>query len=238
MANNLNDLIEKHFSNQETFNVAEIFRFYSEQNPNIRQTTVNWRIYNLVQSGIIQRVGCGVYRLGKANLFQMDLSPQILKIARNIKKEFPYTDFCVWELAMINLFSHNLINFNLLFIDITRDAVDAVYYKLKEKQKNIVNIRKTYDDISDLAGNICIRPLVSYAPLRTQDKIQVATLEKILVDLATDKEFFPFQGNEIFTIYENAFEKYTVNESSMLRYAARKEKRESIKEIINTIKQQ
>ena len=238
MDNNLNITLKEHFSRQEIFSVAEMFRFYSEQNPNILQTTVNWRIHNLVQSDVIQRVGRGVYRLGKSNPFQMDLSPKTKKLARGIKKEFPYTDFCVWELAMINLFSHNLINFNLFFIDIERDAVNAVYYKLKETQRNVVNIRKTYDDISDLAGNICIRPLVSHAPLQTQEKIQVATLEKILVDLATDKEFFPIQGNEIFTIYENAFEKYTINESSMLRYAARKEKRENIKEIIKTIKQQ
>ena len=239
MDNNLNsNKFKEHFSLQETFNVTEISRFYSEKNPNIPQTTINWRIHILVQLGVIQRVGRGVYRLGKSNPFQIELSPQIKKIARNIKKEFPYTDFCVWELAVINLFSHNLINFNLFFIDVERDAVDAIYYKLKEKQKNVVNIRKTYDDISDLAGNICIRPLVSHAPLQMQEKIQVAALEKILADLATDKEFFPFQGNEIFTIYENAFEKYTINESSMLRYAARKEKRKNIKEIINAIKQQ
>jgi len=238
MDNNLNNILKEHFSHKEIFNVAEIFRFYSEQNPNVPQTTVNWRIYHLVQSGVIQRVGRGVYRLGKSNPFQIDLSPQIKKAAHSIKKELPYTDFCVWELAIINFFSHNLINFNLLFIDVERDAIDAVYYKLKEKQKNVVNIRKTYDDIVELAGNICIRPLVSHAPLQTQEQIQVAMLEKILVDLATDKEFFPFQGNEIFSIYENAFEKYTINESSMLRYAARKEKRENIKEIIETIKRQ
>ena len=238
MDNNLNNILKEHFSQQETFDVSDFFRFFRGQNPNISQTAVNWRVHNLVQSGVIQRVGRGIYRLGKSNLFQMDLSPQIKKIAHSIKKEFPYTNFCVWELAVINFFSHNLINFNLFFIDVERDAVDAVYYKLKESQKNVVNIRKTYDDISDLAGNICIRPLVSHAPLQKQAKIQVATLEKILVDLATDKEFFPFQGNEIFAIYENAFEKYTINESSMLRYAARKEKKENIKEIIKTIKQQ
>jgi len=48
----------------------------------------------------------------------------------------------------------------------------------------------------------------------------VASLEKILIDLATDKEFFPFQGNEIHSIYDSAFEKYTINESAMLRYAS------------------
>jgi len=229
-------MLKEKFSHKETFNVADVFRFYNEQNLNIPQTTINWRIHNLVQSGVIQRVGRGVYRLGKSNLFQMDLSFQIKKIARTVKKEFPYTNFCIWELAIINLFSHNLINFNLLFVDVERDAIDAVYYKLKEKQKNVVNIRKTYDDISDLAGNVCVRPLVSHAPTQIQSQISIASLEKILVDLATDKEFFPFQGNEIFTIYENAFEKYTLNESSMLRYASRKEKREDIKEIINTIK--
>jgi DNA-binding Lrp family transcriptional regulator len=237
MDKELNNTFKEHFNCQKVFNVADIFRFYSEQNPNILQTTVNWRIYNLVQSGIIQRVGRGIYRLGKSNIFRVDLSPQIKKIALSIKKELPYTDFCVWELAVINLFSHNLINFNLFFVDVERDAVNAVYYKLKENNKNVVNIRKTYDDISELAGNICIRPLVSHTPLQMQEQIYVATLEKILVDLAIDKEFFPFQGNEIFTIYESAFEKYTINESTMLRYAARKDKKKKIKEIIDAIKQ-
>jgi hypothetical protein len=66
----------------------------------------------------------------------------------------------------------------------------------------------------------------------------VATLEKILVDWATDKEFFSFQGNEIFSIFKNAFDKYTINKSSMLRYASRKEKRANIAEMINTVNRQ
>ena len=238
MDNHLNNTIKEQFSHQEIFRVADISRFYIGQNPDIPQTTVNWRIHHLVQSGVIQRVGRGVYRLGKSNPFQMDLSPQIKKIAIKIKKEFPYTNFCVWELAAVNFFSHNLINFNLFFVDVERDSIDAIYYKLKEKQKNVINIRKTFDDISDLAENVCVRPLVSHAPIQNQSQISVASLEKILVDLATDKEFFPFQRNEIFTIFENAFEKYTINESTMLRYAARKEKREDINGIINTMKRQ
>ena len=238
MDNNLNNTLKGHFSNHDIFNVADIFRLYSEENPDVLRTTVNWRIHHLERTGVIQRVGRGIYRIGKSNPFQADLSSKIKKIAISVKKEFPYTGFCVWELAAINIFSHNLINFNLLIIDVERDAVDAIYHKLKEKQKNVVNIRKTYDDISELAENICVRPLVSHAPIQTQSQIPVASLEKILVDFATDKEFFPFQGNEIFSIYENAFEKYTINESSMLRYASRKEKKEKIKEIINTIKRQ
>jgi predicted transcriptional regulator of viral defense system len=238
MDNYLNDILIERFSRQKTFDVADISHFYNEQNPTISRTTINWRIHSLAQAGVIQRIGRGVYRLGKSNPFQVDLSLQMKKTARTIKKEFPYTGFCVWELAAINLFGHNLINCNLLFVDVERDAVDAVYYRLKEKQKNVVNMRKTSEDISDLAGSVCIRPLVSHAPTHLQEQIPVATLEKMLVDLATDKEFVPYQGNEIFSIYSNAFEKYTLNESAMLRYAARKEKRANIAEVINTIKQQ
>ena len=238
MSNSSNDILIKHFRGKETFDVADISRFYNEKSHHVSQSTINWRIHDLVRTGIIQRVGRGVYRLGKSNPFHANLSPEMKKTARSIKKEFPYTDFCVWELTAMNFFSHNLINFNLLFVDVERDAVDAVYYKLKEKQKNVVNIRKTNDDISDLAGSICIRPLVSQSPTHLQEGVSVASLEKILVDLATDKEFFSFQGNEIFSIYESAFEKYTINESSMLRYASRKEKRTNVAEIINSIKRQ
>jgi DNA-binding Lrp family transcriptional regulator len=238
MDNNLNDILIEHFSHQKTFDVADIFHFYNKQNPAISRTTVNWRMYKLLQAGVIQRVGRGIYRLGKSNPFQVVLSLQMKRTAQTIKKEFPYTDFCVWELAAINLFSHNLVNFNLLFIDVERDAIDAIYYRLKEMQKKVVNMRKTSEDISDLAGSVCVRPLVSHAPTHLQEQIPVASLEKILVDLATDKEFYPFQGNEFFSIYSNAFVKYTLNESAMLRYAARKGKRAYVAEIINTIKRQ
>jgi len=237
MENNLTEAFRKHFCHHETIDVADVFRFYSEQNPDILRTTVNWRIHALEREGVIQRVGRGVYRLGKSNLFQVDLSAQLKKTARKVKKEFPYTDFCVWELGAINIFSHNLINFKLFFIDVERDAVDAVYFRLKEKLQNVVNIRKTKDDISDMAGSICIRPLVSHAPIQKQEQIPVASLEKLLVDWATDMEFFPFKENEIISIYGSAFDKYTINRSSMLRYAARKAKKNTIEEIFKFIHQ-
>jgi hypothetical protein len=66
----------------------------------------------------------------------------------------------------------------------------------------------------------------------------MATLEKMLTDLATDKELLFFQGNEIYTIIRTALQKYTVNQSTMLRYAGRKHKREEINNILKTINRQ
>jgi len=62
--------------------------------------------------------------------------------------------------------------------------------------------------------------------------------KKMLVDLCTDKEFVSFQGNEIYHIYENAFEAYTINEQTMLRYAGRKAKIEEVETVLKTINRQ
>jgi len=56
MDNDSNKILKEYFSCQDTFDVADIFRYYREKNPDILQTTVNWRIHNLVQSGIIKTI--------------------------------------------------------------------------------------------------------------------------------------------------------------------------------------
>jgi DNA-binding Lrp family transcriptional regulator len=232
------DTLTEYLEHKDTFTVDDMFRFYSKDALPISRRTVNWRIHNFARKGIIKRVGRGLYRLGQSNLFQLEVSPKMKKIARFLKKEYPYTDFCVWELSVINQFSHYLINFNILFVDVERDAIDAVYHKLKEKNTSVFNIRKTDEDLAELANSICVRPLISHSPLQTIDEVPVASLEKILVDLYTDKEFFPFQGNDIDSIYESAFERYTINENTMLRYASRKEKKTKLQELLETIKRQ
>lgn len=80
--------------------------------------------------------------------------------------------------------------------------------------------------------------MVTDSPIQKNESIYVATLEKILVDLCTDKEFISFQGNEIYHIYENALSAYTVNQQTMLRYAGRKTKREKVETVLRTINRQ
>ncbi len=53
-----------------------------------------------------------------------------------------------------------------------------------------------------------------------------ASLEKIMVDIFCDQEFSFLQGAELFTIYKNAFDKYTINRTKLLRYVSRKGKEE------------
>ncbi|MDR2621516.1 MAG: hypothetical protein LBC48_02915 [Dysgonamonadaceae bacterium] len=219
-----------------TLNDMDIF--YRKAEPCIPKTTVNWRVYNLVRSGILQRTGKGLYRFGEMQVFTPNTDNRMKRIGRFLKKRFPFTRYCLWDLSYINHFSRHLINFNVLFVDVERDAIDAVYHALKETFPKVMSINHLYDNLSEFDGAVFVRPLVSESPVRNVEDIPVTTLEKMLVDLATDREFISFQGNEIYTIFETAFEKYTVNQNTLLRYASRKHKKEEIEKITTAINRQ
>ena len=58
------------------------------------------------------------------------------------------------------------------------------------------------------------------------------TLEKLLVDILRDVDFFYLQGNESHRIIENAFTSYTVNQSRLFRYAGRRKVKEELSSIL------
>lgn len=232
------DRLKEQLSDKNVVSLKDIDAFYREKEPSIPKTTVSWRIYTLLQQGILQRVGHGKYCFGETRYFIPKVSHKMKQIGQTIKKKFPFIKYCQWELSAANMFGQHLINFSILFVDVERDVVEPVYYELKENYSKVMLIQNLYDNLSEFDNTIIVRPLVTDSPIQKNEHIYVATLEKILVDLCTDKEFISFQGNEIYHIYENAFEAYTVNQQTMLRYAGRKSKREEIEKILKTINRQ
>ncbi len=232
------EAIARQFAIHNSLQVADIYALYQREEPFIPLSTVRWRIHTLLQKGFIHRVGSGKYGLGEANIFTLESSRKMKTISRSIRYNFPYIKFCTWELSPINNFSQHLINYNITFADVDKDAAEAVYFNLKENTANVMLVHNLYGEISDFSNAVIVRPLITGAPLKTTGKIPVATLEKILVDIAVDKEFIAFQGYEILHIYRTAFKQYTINENTMLRYAGRKGKRAKIATLIQSIKRQ
>jgi hypothetical protein len=221
------------FADVTTFTTDDIARFYRQENPEISRSAVNWHITQLVRKGFIRRTNRGVYELGMTVNYAPLVSDETIKIQNLVSEKFPFIRFCTWQLSEINRFSQHLINLNIILIDVEKDAINYVYYFLKENYPKVMLAANLYSDISEFNEHIIVRHLISHSPLQKQNNIYFPTLEKFLVDIAFDKEFFPFQGYEILRIYENVLEKYTVNQSNMLRYASRKHKKEETVELIN-----
>jgi hypothetical protein len=232
----------KAFQNQlggrTIFTLEEVKAFFRAEEPSIPQATIYWRMHALVKSGDIQRIGKGVYQLGETKIFVPEVRTKTKSIDAFIQKQFPFISYCQWNLSCINYFSRHLINFNVVFIDVERDVVDAVYRSLKENFPKVMAIPNLYDDLSEFNNAIFVRPLITEAPIQKVSGVSLSTLEKILVDLATDKEFALLQGDEIYTIFQSAAKQYTVNQNTLCRYAARKHKKEEMVKLLNTINRQ
>ena len=81
-----------------------------------------------------------------------------------------------------------------------------------------------------------VKSLVTEAPVQRISDIQTTTIEKLLVDVFCDNIILDAQqGAEKERIFNETFERYTVNENKMLRYADRRRKKIEFLDYINTI---
>ena len=157
-----------------------------------------------------------------------------MDVARIMRKQFPFADYCQWNFSAVNAFAHHLLNTELFFVDVERDAREAVYYAIRDKYPKTVLSSNLNEELAYYDGCIVVRNLITDAPVITVEDIPMASIEKILVDLALDT-MFPFQNIEMLRIFENACSSYAVNISRMLRYAGRRGRRAVIEEILNEI---
>ena len=223
------------FGNKDYFQVEDVFTFYHSYEPNIAKSTVNWRIYTLIKTAFIKRIGRGKYKCGNSITFIPQISTKAVKLNGFIKTNFPYLNYIIWHVSEINSLSQHLINKYTCYIEVERDAVNAVFEQLREKFKYVLR-GKTNEDVYIGESIIVVRALVTGSPTQTVNKVPTTTIEKLLVDFFSDQEFDFLQGYELTHIFNNAFSKYTINRDKLLRYASRKAKREQIAEFIKTIK--
>ena len=126
-----------------------------------------------------------------------------------------------------------------MLVDVERDSEESVYHLLREQFKEVFLMpgkEMLGKYFSDLKRPIIIRTLVSEAPYKEVRNVPVATLEKILVDIFSDEEFAYLRSNEMVLVFKSAFERYTVSESKLIRYADRKRKKKPLLYFINTHK--
>ena len=85
------------FDHQKVFTIKDVKIFYSILEESISNSTINWRINKLVQSGVISRVGRGKYIVGSSSDFKPIIGRKEKSIASHVKNHFPFIDYCVWN---------------------------------------------------------------------------------------------------------------------------------------------
>ncbi|KOY84317.1 hypothetical protein AD998_21450, partial [bacterium 336/3] len=209
----------------------DIAHLYQKDEPHLKQTTLHWRIHHLVEKGI--------FKIGKNIVFNPNLDKKTKTIYNKIKSSFPFIEFCIWNTSVFNEFSLHQSNKNFTLIEVEKDSAESVFLFLKEQNHKVffnpnAEILERY--VFDASNPIIVKFLVSEAPLQKIKNYNTISLEKCLVDLYCDKELFSFyQGKEKQTIFKEAYHKYTINNTKLLRYASRRGKKKEIENYIQQI---
>lgn len=233
------DQLKAHFKKRREFTAGDILEFFRKAEPDIKRTTVSWRIHSLVHNGVLSRTGRGRFVLGEARQFKPQLSPQVKKIYGSLRKQFPFTRISVWNTSLLNEFMLHQPGRFYTIIEVEKESMDAVFFFLKEKH-SAVFLDPTADILSKYVigekDAIIIKSLVSEAPLQNIDGVPAITIEKLLLDIFSDDVIFTAQqGSEMEHIFEEAFSRYIINLNRFLRYADRRRKRKSIENFLRKL---
>lgn len=235
-----NKLIEE-FKDKESFTRQDLFDFYHNFEPDLKEGTFGWRIYDLKKRNIIRPVKRGLYAISHKPGFQPEVSKELIKLSKSITDKFEGVRHCIWETEWLNEFTQHQASKRIILVEIEKDFVESLFYELKDASRNELFLEpddKTIDFyVSESDSPVIIKKLITRSPIakRTENRATFYTplLEKVLVDLfAEEKLFYYLQGSELMHIYEHAISDYAINFTKLFSYAKRRDREKEIKEFM------
>ncbi len=236
------DVILKYAALQEgTFQRKGLLSEIAGMQSTIKKRAVDLQIRRLIASGILIRKRRGEYQLAENSRqeFELNLSETEKSIYQKLKEQFPLLDLCIWSPKVLSAFMLHVPNVGYTFVDVEKDGMEPVFHALQSMNlgRNILLAPTVQECERYLTGTdaVVVRQLIGQSPLTEVDGCVVPRIEKILVDAVGDNELFFTGGSELYHIFENAFERVNVSKSKLLRYASRRNRKNQVEQIINTI---
>ena len=232
-----NRLIEE-FKDRESFSREDLFDFFRYFEPDLKEGTFGWRIYDLKNKNIIKPLKRGIYVISYKPKYKPEIFHEVLQLSKKITERFEDVKHCIWDMAWLNEFSQHQSSKHIILIEIEKDFTESVYYDLKDSFRYdiFLNPDETAIDlyVSESNQPVIIKKLITRSPIdkRTEKRVKLYTplIEKILVDIFSEEKLFYFyQGSELMHIYENAINSYIINFTKLFSYAKRREKEQVIK---------
>lgn len=234
----IHQLIEK-FHNAVNITRKELKEFYDMYNPELKETTFRWMLYELKKMKIITAKDRGLYSVAFNNQtfintnetlikkeYQPVISMKLQQLYDILRNQFPYLTICIWETSWINEFMVHQPGKFLTIVEVENGTEETIFNNLKANYNNLFikpNRQELEWYVYNNNSSIVVKKLVSQAPLLHNKNLIIPKLEKILIDLLAEKDFYyPYQGQELENIYKNAFNDYKISLKSLNRYAERR----------------
>lgn len=229
--------LKKHFSGQNLITTKEIIEFLSSIHPGLTSNTISWKLNQLKRERLIFQTGRGLYSFEYKPDYTPDLSLKAKRLYNRIKTIYE-GDVSIWDTQILNNIAETNIIRHWTFISVIREDMESLFENmLNFSKQTFIQPDKEITNRYLMAHNeaIIITPLISETPLYKSGDYLTPTLEGLLVNTWLEYEAYlqPI-GFDINTIFEQALKKYNVNQSKLLRYASRRDRRDIIKQLIKS----
>ncbi len=230
--------IKEYFQGENTLTATEIKKAIIDVFPNLSDNTVSWRINQLKKEKLIFQVGRGVYSLEYKPEYFPEISLKTKRLYNRVNSLCP-KQLSVWDTEMIFSIAETDNPKHWVFLSTNKEDLEPLFNNMLDFSRQVFlqpdkEVVQRY--IIPQNEVIILTPFVSETPLCKGCDYLSPSLEGLLVNvwLKADLFFEPI-GFDVNKLFKMAFEKFTVNQSKLLRYAARRDKREEIEKLIKSL---
>lgn len=225
--------------NRESFRFADLLS-YLNSIIHISKVNLSWYLREMVRDNILFKLGRGIYtsRRNVSTTYTPRLRERAIKIGKLIAVAFPFLEISVFDGQIISDFQHHISSNNLIYVEVEREAMESVFHWLKgEGYRVFLNPNKdfVYENIDISKTAVIVKPLISESPLTNIRGISTPKIEKILVDILCNDDLDYLHGSEWHYILDHIMNTYSVNRSTLLRYASRRNAKDKIENALENL---
>ena len=230
--------LREYFVNQSVMTSKEITDVLGALLPDVSTNTLSWKINQLKQEEYIFQIGRGLYSFEYKPVYEPLLSLKAKRIYNRVKP-FCKTDLVIWDTHMLHEMTGVKTTKHWWFLATNKKEVKYVFDGMLDFSKQVFlqpdkEIMNRY--MMPLDEAIVLNPLVTETPLVQDGEYTTMAIEAVLVDLFFHADtYLVALGYSIQELFAGAFSKYAINQSKLLRYAARRDKRNEIEELLSVI---
>jgi len=222
------------------FSIAQLDGYLQSIQCDVPTASLYYCLNRMIQQKKLTRMARGVYSVAsvKQEFFAI-VTQEMREVYNPLHKALPFADFCLYTGNDLTPFQHNMAANNILYVETQRDTCNSAFNILKDAGKTAYlrpdkDLINKYINLSELS--VFVKPLTSESPVVKEDNgMMMPTLEKLLVDITADEDYFYLRGEEAFYMFRNATERYRINEKRLLRYARRRSIEPTIKKFLEEV---
>lgn len=231
-------LIKGQFSGQSTITSKELGIFLLTIFPDLSTNTISWRINQLKAENLIYQVGRGLYTFIFKPEFKQEISLKSKRLY-NKTKPFVCSELVVWDTELLDLIIDKTSLKRTTFLLVQKDELNDLFDQMQSMSRPVY-LEPTNEIVQRYILNqndvTLLYPLISETPKQSNGDYILPTIEGVLVNTwLLSENYLKYLGYSIDEIFESAFKKYNVNKNKLLRYAARRDQRKEIEQLIQKI---